>query len=203
MTLELFIRDGNKIKIAQDEIFLYPELKPILTKYGKDSVILDKVCSYLYFSCHPKAVPQVKGYSLKEAHKYATVKAGLSEKFEITNEIKIAQKFCKTEWNNNMIEYIQNVIKSLRVSNKICRLILDSQDIETDTSVEQIQKVATAIKEILSLTNSINTAIPKLVENIRELKLLEEEEAKINSDRKLRGGDEVPDSYDMTDEEDD
>lgn len=198
--MKLFIRKDNKISIARDEIFLYPEFKPILEKYGKDDSILKKILTYIYFTCDSNALPQQHGYTVKETHAYALKAADLSPKFEVGEDIKLAQKFYRKEHTNHLIEYTENLVKSLRVSNKICKIILDNQDISSDASIEEITKVSEAINKILSISNTVNSSIPKYIENIKELKLLEEEANTIEDGRKLRGGNEIPDSYTMEDE---
>jgi len=194
--MELFIRKNNDIHVAFDELWIYPEFKPILNKYGKNDNTLEKILKYIYFTSSSKALPQQKGYSSKEAHEYAIKKAGLDDKFIVLDEIKVAQKFYREFNTNPLIEYIENITKSLRLGNKICKYIIDNQVIEEKMSLETLTAVTGSIKEVLSLSNSINTSIPKLLDNIKELKKLEDIDNEATGD-KIRGTNQtVPDSFD-------
>lgn len=198
--MDLIVRKGNEIIVLSDTLYMYPEFEAILKEYGKHSDGLLSVIKYIYFSCDRKSYAIKNGYSQKEIHAYALQQAGLSEKFEVTNSIKAAQECYKTNDNKPMEDYINNFVKALRIGNKICDAILEKQDVAKDMSDEQLTSITNAIDKVLSLSSNINKSIPALISNIKDLRSLEEEDAK-NTSEKVRGGKEIPESYEQTDEE--
>lgn len=191
----IFVRENNKIRVAYDEIYLYPEFNKLLTRYGKNDDTLDKILSYIYFTCDYKALPQEKGYNKKEAHNYAVKQAKLDISFEVNDDIKAAQSFYRNEQNDSIRDYMQNMVTGLRIGNKIAKVLTNKKSETFDEmSIEQLAAASGAVSELINISTKINTAIPLLLENIKKLKENEKEEAKSN--KVLRGTTtEVPDSY--------
>ena len=192
--MELIIRVNNEIKVSSDTLYLYPEFQEILRIYGKHEDGLLKIIKYIYFTSSTKATPYKNGYNEKETHQYAIKYAELNDKFVVTPEIKAAQKLYRKETTNPVEEYLNNFIQSLRVGNKVCKRILDKQDVIDDISDESLASITNAIEKIISLSDKINKYIPDFISNLKALKAIEEEEALDKSEKK-RGGDIIPDSY--------
>lgn len=193
--MELVIRDGSKLRIATDSIYQYPPMRKILNTFGDNSKVLEQVINYIYFTSDPRALPRDKGYNAKEAHAYAIKQTKLSDKFVVTEDIKRAQKFYYNAKVSAPQEYINNVIASLRLANKLCDVIINRQDInDIELTDEQITSTATSIKEVLSLASKINESIPKLADSIKLLKQMDidDEEDKTNT---MRGGGDISDSH--------
>jgi hypothetical protein len=199
--MEILIRKGNQIKVATDNLYCYPPFEALLNSYGKNEDALDKVIKYIYFTCSPEALPQVKGYTTKETHKYACLQSGLKEDFKPDATIKDAQRFYLANCTNEITEYMYTVASTLRTSDKICRALknrFNEYDFE-NLNNEQIASISSGIKEVLSLSSKINEQVPTILKNIELLKLQKDKEVK--GIELQRGGSEIPDSYEQTNED--
>ena len=193
--MELLIRDKNRLVVAYDSMYAYPEFEALLNKYGKDDDVLDKIIKYIFFTCDPKATPQQDGYNPKEGHRFAIKNSGLTDKFVVTEEIKKAQWRYREKRTNAMHEYIETVISSLRVGSKTCKIIIENQKVDEDVNKEMLASIIDSVNSVLTLSSKINAAIPMLIKNLEEIKALEATEEANKADDQQRGGGDIPDSY--------
>lgn len=150
MTRDIFTLEHGLLIIDKDYVRGIEEFRRILERDrgsegdadGRKKFMAFKHFMYMYMTSSPAAYPQKGGYSDKEAHVAAIKESKLETSFKPDKDLKIAidkYKEIRRELNPAS-KTISIIVKSLRLSEKICEDICESMEEALDISRTEKKK---------------------------------------------------------------
>ncbi len=174
--MKLFTLVNGDIVINKIELLTLLPFKKIL-KRDKDRFKRDafnELC-YIYHVADPKSIPNTKGYSDKERHKYSIIKSNLSLDWKPDSIVLEAIALYKEEHSSIAKDTITELLKTFRFTNKVIikvrssiEELLQGDKLTKEQATEVLSLIETTIKlgrDIPKLTRELNTAVNELYED--------------------------------------
>jgi hypothetical protein len=194
--MELFKFDKGELVVDHKEVRLYEPFNKIFSKDPSPTKVnANAIMKYIWLKGDPKSVCNIQGLTGNEAHNFAKKHAGLPDGFLLTNEIEKAVDFYRDCKANVILDTVNELVVTLRLSLKMVRKIKKVYaDKIDDTSVQQSDSEIGSFVSLQEKLFKITENIPKYIQSLEEVKkiVLTEEDAAVEE---TRGGGIVRPSY--------
>jgi hypothetical protein len=178
--------------IIEPELLVYSDFKAVydLDKNTNKELAL-KYFIYIYHSADQKAVPVIKGYSIKELHNYACREAGLPITFKPDSTISRAIIFYKENFISPVKELQLNLLNTLQKNIKILSKV--------DDMVDKKLNIDELTPEQLTMLMEVQSKVSKMAKELTgDIKTMKDLDILINNSKDTvqhrRGGDEIENS---------
>jgi hypothetical protein len=180
--MKLFNKTLEDLVLDKDEILLYPEFRDIYKRDdSRTKLNAFKEFTYIYYIADYTAYPSTKGFSEKEAHKYAIEQIKFDTGWKPDNKVKAAIVLYKELRTGIAIDSYININRMLKTINDSISYIhekltdtidsLKTMQIDDKTTIEQMAKIDDYIEVSLSRIDKLidkSSKIPELIEKVKK-----------------------------------